>query len=1685
MMGEDEPVEDYTVERFVRDKRISPGSLVECYSRMVILQQPFHHPRTLGQSNNEDIMSTVEDQLEEARRSLLDMSLRNKLLSFKEYSRSTAQVVDEVPSQVYEHLVLDENSMSFLPSEAHPDHQEFDEVDQEDAVEILDDGTHICLSCDEPDSEFVSRERFRDHLESEHGSTIQSDDDTANTPGEMEGLWALPELSTSGEDRHTDSNLQTPHTETDLQKRLYNISNRAEALIEDAGYNALHLAIGFLEWTEAAAQEGSNKAPLILVPVTLDRKGAQSAFNITWNQEEVTGNLSLELKLSEQSFELPEFQQPAERSGIRTYLETVEEAVADIDQWEVVPDLHLGFFDFTKFIMYQDLDPEAWEAGNTPADHHLLRALLDPEETTEEPPAFDEDLIDEELTPLDVHHVKDADPSQIAAIEDVKRGRNLVIEGPPGTGKSQTIVNMIAELIAEDKTVLFVSEKLAALDVVKDRLDSVGIGDFCLELHSDKASKSDFLDELERIAKIDSYEPDIPRDTFDKLSQKQGELDAYAEALRTPFGELELTPYALYGQREEAGNHFEEKGMEVPRAEIADPTDITPGDHQAALSALETLGSRLEGVQPVSDHPWFGCRPGAVLPDERRKIQSQLEKMFESLQELNTVRQTLETECAVQPQQTLGSVRLAIDAARVLEESTPVDAEVLQNSAWNRVPPEAEKLIELVARNQELQADVGSRADPSHVSREPAELLTEYRQLHDSLLRFVRPRWYSLGSELSTLYGDESPSAAEEVIQDLEDLIELQEKEAEFEDVRSRGHNLFGSLWQGESSDPDRLREFSTWVVDFREHLLDDVYSDDSLEMVTRGVSQEALAETRSAAETTVETVEQNLERFIEMVGLNVSEVFGTSLDEVPLPSMVERLQTQHTAIDRLERWSRFDQTRSEVLDTPAAPVIELLGAGQLSAGDLLPCYQANLADGLLSAAFRERQPLARFDGEVHEGRIESFQELDQQSLKIHQKRVFSKLVDRTPQLMQGSSKSSPAGTLFHEFGKERRHKPIRVLLEEAGALIQQMKPCFMMSPLSVAKYLEPDGIDFDVVIFDEASQVKPEDALGTILRGQQVVMLGDTKQLPPTSFFDQVVDQRDSEEEWGFHVQDVESILDLCRSSFPSKRLRWHYRSRHESLIAVSNQEFYNNELLIYPSPVQESDDLGLRFEHLPETVYDRGGSSINCQEAKAVAEAAVEHYRTHPSKSLGVGTFSQAQQQAIQEEIELLRKENPEIDEYFSHDREERFFVKNLERIQGDERDVIYISVGYGYDSDRKFSHNFGPLNSRGGWRRLNVLITRAREQCVVFANFTADALDASKINNRGLRSLKVFMEYAETRNLTSLTEVGSDPDSPFERGVIRYLEAEGFEVHPQVGCAGFRIDLAIPDPDYPGRYVLGIECDGASYHSSPVARARDRQRQAVLEDRGWRIHRVWSTDWYREKERTKERLVAAIEDAIETRSTEPVSSDPGDSQSGEDEIDDNPSIEELQGDGAGIRLEDIGTAYAPASNIPYSRLGDHDLNTTVHAVEHIVNQEGPIHRELLAKRIVDYSDVSRQGRKVSATIDKSIAFADRNGKVDRRGKFIYPTSFDGHTIRRRNGMEADIEWIPDGEIELATIQILEKQYETPKGDLVKQVAKAVGFSRTGTRISDRIGSIIESMKENGGLEISSGRLTISESS
>ena len=421
------------------------------------------------------------------------------------------------------------------------------------------------------------------------------------------------------------------------------------------------------------------------------------------------------------------------------------------------------------------------------------------------------------------------------------------------------------------------------------------------------------------------------------------------------------------------------------------------------------------------------------------------------------------------------------------------------------------------------------------------------------------------------------------------------------------------------------------------------------------------------------------------------------------------------------------------------------------------------------------------------------------------------------------------------------------------------------MSPLSVATFLPPNSVDFDWVVFDEASQVKPVDAFGAIIRGEQTVVVGDNRQLPPTRFFDKHVEDDDEDAEENL-AGDMESILGLFSAqNAPERMLRWHYRSRHESLITVSNIEFYDNKLQLFPSPDAAKEEVGLIYHLHPDTAYDRGRSGSNPEEARIVAEKVMEHARVRPDLTLGVSTFSTAQMEAVQNELELLRRQDPSCEQtFFNAHPQESFFVKNLENVQGDERDVIFISIGYGRSADGRLTMNFGPLNQDGGERRLNVLITRARRRCEVFTNLNADDIDLSRTDARGVVALKRYLKYAETGKSDIPEWTGKGADSPFEEEVADALRELGFQVDHQIGSAGYFIDLGVKDPERPGRYLLGIECDGATYHSAQSARDRDRLRQQVLEGLGWRIHRIWSTDWFRTPDHELRKAAEAIEAA-----------------------------------------------------------------------------------------------------------------------------------------------------------------------------------------------------------------------------
>ncbi len=1345
--------------------------------------------------NNTISNKDIEKEFKNLRKELLDLTLRNPLLNFKARNRNL-NIINQTPMNAYKILVLENKRMYFSPNKK--------ETKRSRAHTFID--------------------QTREFLSSE-----------------------------------TDKTLKADLTPSELQKRLFYIDQQSKTMVQEQGYNILYIALGFIEWVDKKKPRQKNLAPLILIPVALERKKVGNSFSLSWTGEDIQNNISIQAKLREAGVELPKFEQTSYIEGVNQYLADVKKAIRPFSKWDVRDDVALGFFSFTKFVMYNDLNPESWSEDVDLTKNELIQSIFNPSKNVYED-TFEEEDVDEKLHYKTMYQVLDADSSQIAVIENVKAGHNLVVEGPPGTGKSQTIVNLIAELIAEGKTVLFVSEKMAALEVVKSRLDSVGLGKFVLELHSHKTRRKQLLKNLKKATNVRATR-DLKLDqTLRKLENLRDQLDQYAEVIHHPVANVRLSPFELYGMKESSEDYFSKQSKMLPLVRFNNAEDLTMKELDDIIISLENLAELYSTIS--KNNPWSYCNPKSLLPADLREIELLIRDSLESLTDFRYEMNIINEVYGIKIPNTLKEYEDSITALNILnsESVNLVDSSILLSKYWFNNPEKSLELIKLLQHYQHASGLFNKFSDYLLV----ADLDTIIYDLEkDSNKKFKLFGGNSHKEELYKLYNGNVPSDREA----LNDLIKVRNHikiRQSLKDNEALGRAYFGDLWS-EHADFNELKQVANWMNKFVYLLSNGTFSEATVKMLSNDLFHPSID---SGIEEYLEKGNrfyENLKKLESKLNPRSKIIFKRETEDVPFDKWEIQLNKWKGQLSSLHLWSQYSNTKKACMHSPASLFIKTIEKRNINKDDVKPLVLGNFADSLLNIVFNENDTLATFIGELHENRIAEFKDLDRKIINLNRKRIFNKLNSQIPKIY-GAANDPEAKVLAGEFTRKSGHLPVRTLLEKAGGTIKKIKPVFMMSPLSIAQYLDPTNpkLQFDVVIFDEASQVKPEDALGAFMRGKTAVVMGDTQQLPPTSFFDQMTDSESGEEV--ATALDMESILHLCKLSFPVKMLKWHYRSRHESLINISNREFYDNELLVYPSPSHTDPELGLKFHYNPNTQYHRGEGSANPLEAKDVVKEIFKHFEKYgDKKSLGVGTFSVAQKNAILEELEIERKAHPEFEPLFSDNKEERFFVKNLETIQGDERDVILISVGYGYDTEGKMSLNFGPLNQDGGERRLNVLVTRAREKCVVFTNFRAHDIHLTANPPFGVKSLQSFLEYAENLHYNQSVQEYDYDDAPFEDAIYNFISENGYEVDKKVGCAGFRVDLAIIDPDNPGKYILGIQCDGHNYASSKVARDRDRLREQVLKGLGWNIYHIWSTDWYRNRDLARAKLLENIESTI----------------------------------------------------------------------------------------------------------------------------------------------------------------------------------------------------------------------------
>lgn len=1534
---------------------------------------------------------TIAELLDKARQSLLDLSTRNRLLSLPS-EHSAARLVhvhDERSEELFRLLVREQKSLTFVAGRSKAE----DGEDSNDEAEL----PTIDAGAEEVDERGVAA-------------------------------------------RHRDLKLQTKLTTEGLQKRLLAIYYDARTLMEEQGVNILYLALGQLEWYESESSELTRRAPLILIPVKIERKAAGVRFSITWDQQDLTENLSLAARLKEFGIKLPSFEY-SEDFDPADYLNQVERAIEPMRRFAVHRyDIVLAFFSFAKFLMYRDLDTSTWPKEMGIDQHEKIKGLLRDGFPNQAAALPSDSNIDTLIPAAQRIHVVDADSSQSLVLAQVDRGDDLVVQGPPGTGKSQTITNIIASAVHAGKRVLFVAEKLAALEVVKRNLERINLDQVALELHSSKARKKAVLEELGRTLGLSLRAPESSTDQAEALTACTDALNAHAEGLHTTIGQTDLSPFHTIGRLTALGD----AEAEFSHITIEGADNWDPNKQQEARSLLADVARRVELIGPPSEHLWRGVCLEVVLPNEARSIGQKAHTVAQELEGLTAAAAKVATLLEQPPPNTLADLKELCLLGIELGKLPAVDRTSLASAVWSTGLDQIRQLLVDGKRLASIQSALQRVVRDDVYARSWSQEKAVFLQYGRSLLKVFRAQYRSALRNLELGLVGPLPKAFQQRRELFDQLDEATLLIRKLDGQQALATAAFGILWKGAKSTWSQLESQFKWVSGFNALHARQA----KIDLASRIHEPTAIGTLAARLSERVTKMSAELDELLSSTRFDLGIGFGSSSKEqVSAAELIARFKGWSQNVEGVSPWVNFrtaaERVRLGSLGSFYAPIVE----GRSSPTRILNAFDQAFFNSLLRLAVSSYPGLAKFEGVTQSEIVQRFRKIDREYLTTIRLQVVRRHLERLPRLNTGVG---ALGTLHREINKRANHMALRKLIIQAGSVIQEIKPVFMMSPLSVAQFLAPSAVKFDLLVIDEASQIEPIDALGGIARCGQVVVIGDDKQLPPTRFFSRMTGNEvsdDENDEQDTSGTDVDSILGLCRArGIGQQMLRWHYRSRHHSLIAVSNREFYDNGLFIPPSPENLASASGLKFNKV-DGIYDRGKTRQNVKEAAAISFAVMAFAEQQPGKTLGVVAFSEAQKQAILDELEILRTARPDLEGFFGGGTSEPFFVKNLENVQGDERDVIFISVGYGRDASGYMSMGFGPLTATGGERRLNVLISRARLRCEVFSSITGDDIDLERTRSKGAAALKVYLKFAETGRLDIAKASEREMDSWFEASVKEKLEEAGHTVHTQVGMAGFFIDLAVVDPETPGRYVLGIECDGATYHSSRSARDRDRLRQAVLEDHGWRIHRIWSADWLHRPRESLRTVLTTVESAL----LDSKDAKAGLSQTSAQPVEIAFSPLNPQEDRVEIKGAAPYETYAEAAFYVPVNVQIHEMPTSqlVAIVEQVIQIEQPIHREEVVQRVKNLWGLSRAGSRIQKAVSDAIAFSLRSGRAKLEDEFfLVPCAVIRQRVRNRATAESrtlkDIEMLPPSEIRFALTKLLRMSHKVEIEEIVTPVAR-----------------------------------------
>ena len=1467
-----------------------------------------------------------------------------------------------------------------------------------------------------------------------------------------------PEIKVLLEHELGQQRLWTILPSNEMLRRLTALYRQGKTDLEEGGVNTLYLAIGFVEWKVSDRDEKSYLAPILLLPVRLQRKSINEGIKLSRvDGETIINETLLELLRSQYHLTIPGISPlPTDDSGVDVALvmQIFRQAIKDMKGWEVREEARIGHFSFGKFVMWNDMTARIDVLKQTPLIAHLISGSGLFDDNIE---VFPPEKISEHLDLSRLYCPVSADSSQLAAVLYSEMGKSFVLHGPPGTGKSQTITNIIAHNLALGKRVLFVSEKKAALDVVHKRLSQIGLKPFCLELHSNKSGKSEVLAQFsEALQTADVGIPAEWENTVSTLTSLRKELDDYVNELHRQYPNG-YSAYDCFTHLMSLQKHIEVNDVELSanfltqsyencvnaRQKFIDLAEARQHISAESLQALEMLDA-LQWSPVTENNILSTAKALASAIDHLQRSLTVAAEFFalKNLKDVNTIYQTAVLLEVVKNSEDIPGAFFC--------EEFPKKMDFIASYAEN-----AKNLTILKEKLKNYRLETFTEFDFSGIEERIVQNETAF-----FLIKFFKNN--ALLKELSSL---KKSGGVKLSIPELKALIPDAQQYVDclklYENGKDKASTLLGKQWDGENTDWDGLSR----KIEQCKAILDQVQTicrfDDKSRQAVLFKLQDLMPDvSRKCSRDSLlrETINNMLEAWNDFQAKlqKFAEYASSSTTVTDVDVLLEKIQKIIAHIPHLRNMLRYRNLRMEVNANGLAALVSMLENGGVSE-KFSQFYDTLFFKNMLNQILTKSPLLCQFSGAAQNERVKKFGEFDAKYMNLTKKLIFAKLAAKLPRRRSGPCpEGTELGILKRECEKRARQKPVRTLLEQIPTLAPVLKPCFLMSPLSVAQYLPADSAAFDLIVFDEASQIPVWDAIGVIARGKQLIVVGDPKQMPPTNFFQK--GENESDDSTPEDTEDLESILDECIvAGVHSTHLNWHYRSRHESLIAFSNHHYYEDRLYTFPA-ARNTEKLGIRFEFVPDGIYDRKATRTNRKEAEALVKYIFDRLERTKGKyrSIGVVTFSQAQKDLIEDLVEKERTKHPALESYFSDTQEEPLFVKNLENVQGDERDVILFSIGYAPDANGKFSMNFGPLNRQGGERRLNVAITRAKEQVVVFSSIHANQIELSRTNAVGAAHLKYFLDYAEKKvNIYSDFNSENNVDGLRDE-IAEFLIGKGYTVERNVGCSGFRIDLALRHPERSEEFLLGIECDNAAYAAQNTTRDRDNLRHQVLKGLGWHTYRAWCVDWTFDRERAEKALLEFIEEVKSIPTELPAAVSGEKAEINENTPETEPSEIQYAAEIAPV-VSVNRKEYRIWTNLHYlnqDEFYEYSARKIIkQQIAEIIEQEAPIYENLLKRRIARAWGFSRTGGNIQKILDVCMP-DDLETSLHGEDKVIWaenqtPTEYSFYRVGNSDETKRAIDEIPPEELANAMYEVLIDFNSCEKDTLFRETVKLFGLS------------------------------------